>query len=216
MNSNIAVQLDGCVNSVMWIPNDGGMSEYLPLAGMYDGSTIAVVQSRMLQRGIVAVAECNGQTYGWNLKTGQYVDGKRLVAYIGDTRSGEFIPVYKNGGADDMTINVDNQVQFQRYAGDLFGRMPVVELVVSGGQPFKGFADLSVSVWPTKERVRPTQVFVTPVALVNGETPSHHLGVEVEVPMFNGQPSLALPAGKFQLRTIFKGLRDWEELNGKG
>lgn len=216
MNSQLAVQFNGCVNSVMWVPNDGGMSEYVPLMGMYDGSLLAVIQSRMFQRGILAVADCMGQTYGWNLKSGEYIEGKRLVAYIGDTRSGEFIPVYVHGGTDDMTINVDNYVQFQRYNGDLIGRMPVVELVVSGSLPFKGFADLSVSVWPTRERIRPMQVFVTPVALVNGETPNHHIGVEVEVPMSDGQPGLSLPPGKFQLRTVFKGLRDWDEFDGKG
>lgn len=210
INDVIAVRFPKCINRALWIPKDGFQPEELPIFGDSEGC-LTIVQDRMLENGVLAVADYNGEVSGWELNGGKKVEGKHVFALLGQTRSGSILPL--KSPAKNI-IDVGDQVSFYKYNGLVYGQMPLIEQAFDAA--VKDYFTLEVSVWNSTEKARPTQVFVTPI-IIYGPANGLELYKEYEVGITDqGQIGLGLPAGTYHIRTVFKGLHSWAELGGKG
>ncbi|GEM_PF-1784175 len=210
INNTIAVRFPNCINMAMWIPEDGFIPEQLSVYGDSEGC-LTIVQDRMLENGILAVADYNGEVTGWNLKGGNKVEGKHVFALLGKMRSGAILPLKSPA---KPVIDVGDQLSFYKYNGLVYGQMPLVEQEFNAA--VKDYFSLEVPIWNSTEKARPTQAFVIPI-IIYGNANGLELYKEYEVGITDqGQIGLSLPAGTYHIRTVFKGLHDWSELGGKG
>ncbi len=210
INNSIAIRFPKCISSAMWIPRDGFPPEWLPVYSDSEGC-LTVVQDYMLENGILAIADYNGEVTGWDLNGGKTIEGKHVFALLGKIRSGAILPLKS---PEKPVIDVADQVSFYKYNGLVYGRMPLVEQVFDSA--VKDYFTLEVPVWNSTEKAHPTQAFVTPITIY-GPANGLELYKEYEVGITDqGRIGLGLPAGTYHIRTVFKGIHDWSELGGMG
>ncbi len=173
-----------------------------------DGRTKVTLEDKMFDDGIVVIATRSLITGDENVKAytmsnGSVVSGKQFTAWLGKSFSSNFLPV--RNLAD---IGKERQIMFYRNNNQTFGRFPVIEL--KNDTTFAGYVSFTVSIWGSERKYTPAKVVVkalsTSAPYVNGK----------EYPIDQSKIT-TLPAGLYQFRARFEGVKDWSlDYNSKG
>ena len=206
INQSVAVRFTNCINYAKWISKNGG-SQDLVVRWEGPGTALVIVPGQAFQDGFLAVADCLGDVTAWNLETGETILGERIVALLGQTQSGDFHPVFN-------TIDTSG-VNAYRYQGVIYGHVPLTEAVLDTS--VKDTFDLGVMPWNSTDKIYPTEVYVTPVALDDGGKSGYKIDQEYPVPFAGGGKwFFNLPKGKYHIRMMFPQITDWSKGGGVG
>lgn len=205
INQSVAVRFTKCINNAMWISKDGNSQE-LPIRWEDPSSALVIVPGQAFQDGFLAVADCLGNVTAWNLETGETIIGDRIAAVLGMTRSGDFHPIFN-------TIDASGVSAYRVGGKMIYGHVALTEVVLD--TPVKDTFDLGVTPWGSTDKIYPTEVFITPIALDGGD--GGVIGKEYLVPSIGGVKwFFSLPEGKYHIRMMFPQIIDWSKGGGVG
>ncbi|MBU6426829.1 hypothetical protein KGQ27_01145 [Patescibacteria group bacterium] len=202
LNSQIAIQYTNYIGAAKWIGHYGSSQD---LQVSYDGqNSTVIVPEKVLGDGYFVVSDLNGNVSGWDLSNGTALNGKTVVALLGQTSSSD-IRVLQ----DPISFDAGGS-QFYKSGEKFFGRFPLLDVTLH--QPLKTGIYFLVPVWGMSQGIAPTRMFVTPVYFEDNSVPNPAVGQEYELP-WNADAGgfiMNLPIGGYHIRCEFQGVLDWE------
>lgn len=198
INETITVPVTNII-AAKWLGVNGGEQDLSLQSGpaLPTGINLPV---GLLGRGYLVFADYNGDVEGWDMKTGNAIAGKQIIALLGKTQSQDVVSL-----RNPQTIDSGN-VSFYSSNGQIYGRFPLIDLVTEGDLNLPVW--FTVKVWPNAT-VAPARVFVTPI--YTSSPTQMVIGQEYEVPFSDGAGAflLRLQAGGYHVRFSFDGVQDW-------
>lgn len=209
VNNTVGIQTTADIRAAKWVGRYGNELD-LPTLWFSDGTHMITIPSHLLEDGNLLMADWEGNISGWNLSTGTVLDGKRILALLGQTRSGD-IQILRNPSVIDAGSH-----GFYRSGDMVYGRFPLLDVTTDVG--FNKIVNFTVPVWGSNNEIAPSAIFVTPVRFERIQPEELIIGREYRLPTYpDGGFILAVPAGEYNIRVEFNGVLDWAaDPNPKG
>lgn len=206
--SNVLIRTSGYLREARWIGSEGVTS----LTTAYDEETstsVAQVPLRALGDGLIAISSTEDGVVVINQRDGTVMSGVWAMTAIRDLISGDIVTTGDKIWADKF---FSSQGFFYLSEGRIYGRYPVVEIVVGPGGINQQF-DLMIPVHGPGNLVYPA----TGIKVKVLDSESYRPGEVFSLPTRNGIPQFTLPQGIYHILVEFEGVRDWEQdPGGKG
>lgn len=201
IQGDILVKRGGLSSGAMFVPANGQStsSDILYQNEYNNGTPFALydVPVQYLGEGNLIINDNNvGGVIGWNLKTGEFLVGKKVAAVIGTIQSNEAI-IIKNPQSFSQAFSAKTKdIIFYRSDGKVYGRFPLIQLV--NASRVEEFIFPTIKIWGTDEVLPPKDIkmeniFTDPSSPVtNGSLPTK-----------NGSFYLDAPAGSSFIKMKF-------------
>ena len=204
VGSYILAKPSQLINGAQWVSSSWSRSpQQLGLIYLDDNSPYIRVPISVIDDGMIIVSSHDGESqklHGYDLKNGNVLRGKSVVAWLGRSQSG------------DVNIVVDSKVSLSKdltaYLSDgvYYTRIPLTELKLSKSR--NEMILPSIKAWPSGDLIYPKAIRVKVISQAT-EVKGGMLDDEFNLP-YDGAFKLNLPAGTYHLEIDFPNILDWD------